>query len=320
MSMTMIKTSFTFLFLLSISSILFGQESKSSPKITEAHVQIQGTQLFMIPPAGFEKSAQFKGFQNPDIPTSMIMVMEIPGPISKIMAGFNVEDLKAQGMELNAKEDLEMQGMKAMRMQVEQAASGMVFSKHLLVFGDEKASIMINGTFLKDSVALGKSIAHTVESAILNTDIDIDPRAELSYQVDEGETGLQLHSVMGNGMMFNRDGKTPTESPDNVTLIIDKSFAQMTILDKKAFCLSRIKKYPDAYEVLEERGPQELTIDGLTGYELFAKNLDKEGDEMYQCILFDGDGTYYLMLGTYKEGEAQAIADIKQMVSTFQRK
>lgn len=45
----------------------------------------------MIPPISFKPSSNFKGFQDPEDPTSMIMTMEIPGPFAEATKGFNSE-------------------------------------------------------------------------------------------------------------------------------------------------------------------------------------------------------------------------------------
>ena len=62
----------------------------------------------MIPPVLFQSSINFKGFQNPIDQTSMIMTMEIPGPYSEVIKGFNFEMLKTRGMELKTKKEIKV--------------------------------------------------------------------------------------------------------------------------------------------------------------------------------------------------------------------
>jgi hypothetical protein len=85
------------------------------------------------------------------------------------------------------------------------------------------------------------------------------------------------------------------------------------------FCISRLKKYPDDYSVIPSKGINEIELDNLKGFELFAKNNDKENEEMYQVILFDENGGYYLFIGTYEIGSEQAISDIQNIIRTFER-
>lgn len=92
------------------------------------------------------------------------------------------------------------------------------------------------------------------------------------------------------------------------------------IENKKLFCISRLKKYQDDYSVIPGKGINEVEIDNLKGYELFAKNNDKDDEEMYQVILFDEGGGYFLFVGTYLPNSHQAIADIRNIIKTFKRK
>jgi len=314
----MIKRIIITTLLLSISLIGFGQELPKDK--SENHVQINGTNIFMIPPDSFEPSSNFKGFQNPMDQTSMIMSMEIPGPYSEVIKGFNFEMLKTRGMELKAKKEIRVAEFNGMLIELDQSANGMIFSKLILIYGDEKSNTLINGVYLKDSLQLGEKIKASILTTIVDSETESNPREALNYSLNESVGSLKFHSVMGNGILFNRDLKTPTESDDKATLFTDQSFAKVEVENKKLFCISRLKKYPDDYSVIPSKGINEIELDNLNGFELFAKNNDKENEEMYQVILFDENGGYYLFVGTYKAESKKAISDIKNIVQTFNRK
>jgi len=304
--------------LLSISFLGLGQEL---PKVkSENHIQIKGTNIFMIPPISFESSNNFRGFQNPIDQTAMIMTMEIPGPYSEVSKGFNSEMMKKQGMELKTKTEIKVAEFDGLLLELDQSANGMVFSKQIIIYGNEKSSTLINGVYLKDSLQLGEKIKKSILTTFVDSKIESNPRKALNYSLDENIASLKFKAVIGNGMLFNRDLKTPTESLDKATLLTDKSFAKVEIKNKKLFCISRLKKYPDDYSVIPSKGINNIEIDNLKGFELFAKNNDKENEEMYQVILFDKDGGYYLFIGTYVTGSDKAILDIKNVIQTFKRK
>lgn len=69
-----------------------GQSFPASP--TVEHQLIEGTNVYLIPPQTFSPSDNFKGFQDPSDPYSMLMLMEIPGPFSEASEGFNTEILE----------------------------------------------------------------------------------------------------------------------------------------------------------------------------------------------------------------------------------
>jgi hypothetical protein len=313
------KTKFTGV-LLAMSLISFGQELPR--KTSEKHIQIEGTNIFMVPPAAFQSSTNFKGFQDPKDQTSMIMVMEIPGPYLEVTKGFNAEMLKTRGMDLKTKKEIKVAGYDGLFIELDQPANGLIFSKQILIYGNEKATTLINGAFLKDSLQLGTRIKESMLSTVVDSKLKSDPRGALNYSLDETIGALKFHSVIGNGMLFNRDLKTPTESEDKASLITDKSFAKIQIENKKLFCISRVKKYPGDYSVISGKGINDIAMDDLSGFELFAKSntSENEHEEMYQVILFDDDGGYYVFVGTYITGSENAITDIQNIIGTFKRK
>ena len=305
-------------FLLLISVLGFGQELPTEK--TKYHQQINGTNIFMVPPDSFYLSNNFKGFQSSLDPNSMIMTMEIPGPFSEVTKGFNKEMLKAQGMELKEKEDIKVAEFKGLLIELDQEANGMIYSKQILIYGDEKSTTLINGVYLKDSLQLGEKIKQSVLTTYINSEIESNPRGALNYTLNENASSLKFKAVIGNGMLFNRDLKTPTESTDKASLVTDQSYAKAEIDNKKLFCISRLKKYPDDFSIIPAKGINDIEIDNLKGFELFAKNNSKENEEMYQVILFDTNGGYYLFVGTYLTGSKNALTDIKNTILTFKRR
>jgi hypothetical protein len=314
----MIKKNRITTLLLSYSLIGFGQELPKEK--SENHIQIKGTNIFMVPPTSFESSSNFKGFQNPNDQTSMIITMEIPGPYTEVTKGFNSEMMQKQGMELKTKMEIKVAEFDGLLIELDQSANGMTFSKQIIIFGNEKSSTLINGIYIKDSLQLGEKIKESILTTFVDTKIESNTREALNYSLNENIGFLKFKAAMGNGMLLNRDLKIPTESFDKATLLTDQSFAKIEINNEKLFCISRLKKYPDDYSVILSKGVNEIEIDNLKGFELFAKNNDKEEEEMYQVILFDKNGGYYLFIGTYLTGSENAISDIKNVIQTFKRK
>jgi hypothetical protein len=273
----------------------------------------------MIPPVSYQSSTNFKGFQNPDDPTTMIMAMEIPGPYLEITKGFNTDILKTKGMVLKKKNHINVGEYTGLLIELNQLVNGMEFSKHILIYGNEKSTTLINGVFIKDSLESGKRIKESILTTFVDNKLEINPRESLNYLINENAGNFKFHSVMGNSMLFNRDLKIPTESVDKATLLTDKSFAKIEIDNKKEFCISRLKDYPDNFVLNQNKKINEITIDNLKGFELYAKN-NKPNEEVYQVILFDDNGGYFILLGTYLKGNITAENDIKNCIKSFKRK
>lgn len=274
---------------------------------SESHIEIKGTNIFMVPPASFEPSSNFKGFQNPTDPTSMIMAMEVPGAYSDISKGFKAESLQSQGMELKTKHEIRVADMDGFIIELDHNTMGMTFSKHIIIYGNDTSSTIINGICLKDSLELGKKIKQSILTTYVDLGVKSDPREALDYTINEEVGSMKFVAVMGNAMLFNRDLMTPTESEDKATLLVDKSFAKLEIIDEKLFCISRLSKYGDNFSLLTHREIKKITLDNLDGFELFAKNEDIEEEEMYQVILFDKQGGYFIFVGTYVAGSKERL-------------
>lgn len=316
---TAMKYLLIFCLFATFSKVCFSQQINKFERPTDKHLNIPGTNIYMIPPGEFQISENFKGFQNPNDQLSMIMVMEFPGPFSEVSKGFHEKMLQSKGMILKSKKKIDVNQYNGYLINLEQEANGLLFDKYIILYGDEKLTIMINGMYIKDSIQLGKKVEASILSTVVNSSLKIDPRNSLDYSIDETVGNLEFKNVMGNGMVFKREYEE-SESDIEVTLITDKSFAKMQIENKKLFCISRLKKYPDDYSIIVQKGINEIEIDGLKGFQLFAKNNDKIGEQMYQVILFEEVGGYFLFTGIYKGEKEKAEEDLKLIVKTFRRK
>lgn len=310
------KNTWLFFFLFT-QLALHGQDNQQTVRATESYVRIDGTNIKLIPPLGFEESPNFKGFQNPDDPTSMIIVVEIPGPYSEISKGFNAEMMATRGMTLINSDSFPINQQQGLFITVDQPSQGLDFRKYILAYGDQSSSVVINGVFIKDSLELGQQIKRSIESIQIDTDIAIDPRADVPFNVDESLGNLKFATVMGNSLLFTRDGIIPqTDSVEKVLLIVDHSYAKLDITDPEAFCIKRLKLYPEPYTLLENTSPEPIQIAGLDGYQLTGVREDSlEKEWIYQVALFEPDGGYILMAGIVEN--FSALADTEAVIQSF---
>lgn len=100
------------LFLVFMSLTVFGQRIIEN-KLTEAHQNIKGTKISLIPPDGFTDGQNFLGLQQAEMRSS-ILVLDIPGPYAEISAGINKKNLQSKGIELQAVENLTINSLPAM--------------------------------------------------------------------------------------------------------------------------------------------------------------------------------------------------------------
>lgn len=314
----MTKLLLTLIGLLTINSI-FGQGVINNIK-TNKHRQIPGTKFFLVPPTGFVNATNFQGFQQVSSGAS-ILVMEIPGPFSESTKGFNEQGLKTQGVILKKKEEIKVNQNEGFFITTEQFANGTNYSKYILVFGDAKATYMVNGTFPKEVTELDKDIRECLLSVVYESALTVDPFSTVTFTVDTKNTKLKFGKSITGMLLYTVDGKVPTESSDKTSFVVGRSLANVQTVDKKLTAINRIKKMPYTDIEVDESKINEIEIDGVSGYEIVGVALDKNGAKelVYQVMLFT-DNAYYITLGTTKNDFDQNLELFKKVARTFKRK
>jgi hypothetical protein len=305
-------------FLVFISLTVWGQK-KIENKLTDQHQNIKGTKVSVIPPNGFTDGLNFLGLQQTESGSS-IMILDIPGPYSETSKGITKENMLSKGVEMKKIETLTINGLPAIFATGTQNAYGNIYTKFILVFGTDNETIMINGVYPENLKKVGDEIKKSMLTVFYEHDKKINPFEALDYSIDISETKLKFGKSMSNSLIFSVDGQVPTASSDKTNLIVAKSFSQITAEDKKLFCINRLKQTPIEIENIEYTN--EITIDGISGYEIYAKGKNKKSSEtenIYQVILFS-DKLYYILFGTTNDETDKSMDEIKKAVITFKRK
>jgi hypothetical protein len=297
---------------------VFGQMELRT-ELTDAHTAITGTKISMVPPEGFTNAANFSGFQQDESGAS-IMVLDIPGPFSEVSKAFTEEGLKSQGMTFISSEKLNFQGFEAALLTVQQEAYGQSFHKHILAFGSDKETILINGTFPSEMNELNEPVRNALLTSYYDSAKKIDPFSTVDFEINPEGTGLVFAKSMANSLIFSRDGKLPSQSEDQANFIVGKAFSEVEVTDKELFAGIRLGQMP--IEIDSILSTTSIEIDGLKGVEIIAdgknpKNGNKE--KVYQTILFE-DTLYYIMLGSCEANFEENIFMFQSMAQTFKRK
>ncbi|MCE7072177.1 hypothetical protein LZG74_17815 [Dyadobacter sp. CY327] len=309
---------FTFLISLFLNiCVAYGQVTITNISTPE-HIPVAGTKVSLIPPKGFEKAANFAGFQQTQSGSS-IMVMSIPGQFEKLSEGLTKEAFLTQGVEISEIETLKLNDMPAAFFTGTQNAHGNVYTKFILCFGKNDESVMINGAFPQNLQEVGKGIKQAILGAYFDADRKVDPFEAIDYEISTTGSKLIFAKNVANSLIYTMDGKVPTELADRTSYILTKSFSKMEIEDKKLYCLNRAKQlYPEIR--IDSVG--QLSVDGIAGYELLGtannKKFDQE-EKVYMAILFS-DNLYYIMIGSSNNDMASNMQNFKSITKSFKRK
>jgi hypothetical protein len=297
------------LILLLVGHLTFGQTNK--------HIIVPGTKCSLIPPSGFVAATNFSGFQSAETGAS-IMINELPAPYQQLVDGFTAEALKARGMTLISKQSIDLNNSKATLIKVTQTANGATYLKQILVFGDVKGTVLINGIYPEASKIVEGKILDALLSTVYNASQKDNALEAAPFTINVEGTEYKVAKFMGGSLLFSKDGRIPTNKP---TLIVGSSLAKVSTPNQKQYAQERLKKLPGG-ESSVVKEIKATTIDGLNGYEIVAegKGANDKPELIYQVMLFNEKGDYYIILGQAKENMESNLETYRKIAKTFKRK
>ena len=246
------------------------------------------------------------------------MINEIPAPYQSLVDGFTAEALKSKGMTLIKKQTIDFNGSKATLINLTQPANGTTYLKQMLVFGDTKGTVLVNGIYPEASKDLEPQIKDALLSTVYNSSQNDNPLEAAAFTIDIRDTEFKLIKYMSGSLLYSTDGKIPTEKP---TLIVGNSIAKVSSQNQKKYSEERLKKLPGGeFNVIKEIN--EITIDNLKGFEIVAngKTQDDKAELIYQVMLFNEKGDYYIIVGQTKDDFNKYLESFKKTAKTFKRK
>ena len=299
-------------------------DANAEPPALGDYVSFPACGLEIRQPPGFEKferADSHEGFGQRQTQSS-ILAISVPGPYSKIAAGFTVEQMRARGWSLRRRERVEISGMPGILVHFEQPAYGILFLKWLVAFGDEQGTKLVTAAFPKSQEQeLSAVLKAAVLSARLASSGPADPGAGLPFTIDASEQ-LKPAPGISNTLLYTKDGTAPIKSPEDPRFVAAPSLVKGLAGDKQQLAEQRLRQTASTKGLVIE-STDAITIDGVEGYESVAKAEDaRSGTSLvvYQAILFDQD-SYVLMQGRVgAESSGTYLPEFKTMARSFKRK
>lgn len=307
-----------FILIVLLVTTCFAQEKESSNQAT----RIAGTRVSLRLPSGFMPSPKLSGYWLESLGSSII-VTEFPGPFGEVSSGFsNPSELMKRRISILNKQEVKLSGQSGMLLQASQNVFGTEYLKWIVIFGDEKESVLIAATFPKEREnELSEKMRASILTASWDREQKVSPTEGLEFTITEvGE--LKLANRIANSLASPKSGIFPSKDIDDPLFIIAPAISKIEVNDLEEFAKSRISQTGSVTHIVIEQS-KKVNIDNLPGYEIVAKGKDiKSGQPMviYQTMLFE-DQSYYLMQGLISGKQRQPYLTVfKEMARSFKRK
>jgi hypothetical protein len=265
------------------------------PSHSPGAVDVPGTHIAMVPPAGFELSGSFDGFEHES--GASIVVLELPGSYDEVIPGMTDEGFAGQGITVTSRSDVTIEGRPAVLVEGTQTTQGLEFGKVLLVAGEGELTIVLTGNYPIAEEALGAAIREAELSLSIDPERTIDPQASLTFSIVP-EPPLRFAGAFVNAAIYNTSGTVPSADVDEPFFIVAPSLGGAVPGDLEAFALKRLVETATITDIQVET-TKSITIAGRPGIEHVAKAVRASGSGevvVYQVLLGGGDD-YILMSG-----------------------
>jgi hypothetical protein len=282
---------------LSISLLLFsltacGQQTADKIKYnvqntkTTKHINIPGTRLFIIPPAGFTVSKTVTGLQKGE--QSMINVMDlVGGNFYSNAANFSKAKFEQKGIQVFDYQEIKVNGFPAKYILMQGDPNAKVYS---LVFGDSSFSTMIMAIYSPTDEATGKQLIAALNTIHYDKSKKIDPFEMAIFSLDDKNSTFKFFQYSANMYMYTPGGIDNTNSSETPFLVVTQLPGEAGVTAKMVADKMSDKMEQYGFSNTEVKNISESTINGYEAYqaEIYG-DIQGKRSVFYQCVVVDGD-------------------------------
>ena len=275
----------------------------------------------MKQPKGFTVAERFVGFGLEEELAS-ILIVSLAGPYEEIAKGMTDAKLAKQGVLVAKREPVRVSGHDGMLLHARQLSPELDFTKWLLVLDASTSTKLMTATVPTPAATfLGRSMMASLMSArvIATTNAALP---DVGFDVTPSKLMKPRPELGGIGKVLAFAGSGPPKAAGTPKFMAAPSVGAFEGFDREQFAVDRTMALATISDVsLQSSKP--IRIDGLDGYEIVAKGKDSKTRlplVIYQAMLFEPDGNYYLMVGLVgTKRAAKLIPEFKAMARSFSR-
>jgi hypothetical protein len=262
--------------------------------------QAPNSRVILDLPAGFTPSPMFSGFQNDATGTSFV-ILEAPGTeYDKMAQGFTAEELAKRGV-TGAKTAALSRTDKHLYMRAEQSSPAGDYAKFFVLFQAGDQTILISANVPAQALEDGTVKVEDIERVLSTAKTTEKPAVRELYTLSELGPFKEAGTIVGTSKLYTLDGRIEPERAGETrsAFMVAPSLDKRPVANPDAQVVTLLGSLP-GYRDFKPGEPREISIDGLSGYEVEADAVDTDDDKpvhLYQALLLGRDGGYYRLIG-----------------------
>jgi hypothetical protein len=300
-----------------VSQLAIAQDSV--PKGGE-YVTFPSVGVEMTRPNGFTVAERFVGFGLEEELAS-ILIVSLPGAYEELAAGMTEARFAKKGVLVAKREQIQVSGRNATLLHARQRSPELDFTKWLLLLDGDTSTKLITATVPTSTATfLGRTMTASLMSTRVVATAYVPP--DVGFTLTPSKMLKPRTELAGVGKVLAYVGSGPPKAAGTPQFIATPSVGAFEGPDREQFAVDRAMALATIGGIfLQSTKP--VRIDGLEGYEVVAKGKDlktKAPLVIYQVMLFEPDGNYYLMVGIVEKKRAvKLMPAFKAMAKSFKR-
>ena len=237
-------------------------------------VNVPGTRVTIDPPDGFVLAADFPGFINSKL-KSTITVVEVPSSFIELTERYNDESLKREGIDVRERRQIERDGLRAIIVTGVETVGSRRVVKKMMMTGDVAESLIVTAIYRQeDEQRLGDEVDRALQLLLWDSSRLVDHFEGIGFRLKE-IPGLRVATRVSNSVIFTRNGTLPDQYYTGQMLIVGWSKDDVsTIENKRAFAEQRFRNVAILTKVKIDNVAT-LNRDGVDGFEIVGQGTHR---------------------------------------------
>jgi hypothetical protein len=273
---------------------------------SDKHIKIAGTNVYVIPPAGFGPTATAEEL----VDFSTAARISISQQATPFSSSNDVQEVN----DSTTRKDIRVNQYEGIYVST---WVNETFLKEALSFGNDNVTVRVAATIpTADTVVINK-VRLALRSVVLVDEKIPDPSDDAAFKVDISKTNLKFTRLINGMLIYTESGSMLGES--NFSFVVAFSYGMTATPERYEAVAEEYLRTEIYYNDIRIRSSVAVTIDGKPGYAITAEGTQTDThtkDLIYLVVLYKNDGAY-VMLGTASKDVEDNLKMFTQVAGTF---